>query len=292
MSLASVNFTLRDGTPLPDARVQHSWPGFSVESVNINQARAFDYDWQGDSHYLAVHDILLRDGEAAVGDEPSAHQIDLRDRMTFVPQQARVKGWSDLNDNGGSYTAIFFNPALAENECEVPLLGASTKPILYFEDENLCHTMRRLETVVSCSSEPDPLAAETLGLLAILQLYPLTAGTVKMRAGYLSLSQQRDIAEFIDTRIASTISLSDLASVTGLSRYHFARSFSRTYGRAPHRYLLLRRVSLAASFLAAGNLSVAEIAQRVGFSSTSRLSTAFGRIMGMAPRNFRKAVRP
>lgn len=291
MSLESVDFRLRDGTPLLDARVQNSWPGFSVECVQLNQARAFDYDWEGDSHYLAVHDILLRDGEAAIGDGQTQHRTDLRNLMTFVPRQARVSGWSELNNNTASYTAIFFNPALAENECEQPLLGASTRPLLYFEDARLCHTMRRLEKVVSACADPDPVATETLGLLAILQLFPIMGGAIRKRAGYLSLSQQRDIAEFIDSGIASAISLSDMAAVAGLSRYHFARSFTRTFGRAPHRYLLLRRISTAASFLSSGNMSVSEIAQRVGFSSTARLSIAFGKIMGVSPRTFRRAVR-
>ena len=291
MSKAGVHLRFRDETRQPDACVRHEWPGFSVECVRINHARAFDYDWHGHSHYLAVHDISLRDGEVAVNDDEIANRANLRDLLTFVPQKARVTGWSDLNGDNHSYAAIFFDPALAESECEQPLVSDAARPMLYFEDPKLCQTMRRIEAIMSTGAEPEPVAAETLGLLAVLQLYPLLGGAFRNRAGHLTLAQQRNVTEFVESRIASAISLSEMAAVAGLSRYHFARSFSRTYGRAPHRYLLLRRISLAASFLGTTDLPVSEIAQRVGFSSPARLSTAFGRTMGQSPTTFRRAIR-
>ncbi len=291
MSSVGVQLNFRDETRLPQSCVRHGWPGFSVECVRINHASAFDYDWHGYSHYLAVHDITLRDGEVAVGDDEIANCASLRDRLTFVPANARVSGWSDLDGDNNSYAAVFFDPGLAEAECEHPLLRAAARPLLYFEEPQLCQTMRRLEALVTGNADPEPVAAETLGLLAILQLYPLLGGAFRQRAGHLTLSQQRNVTELVEARIASAISLSEMAAVAGLSRYHFARSFSRTYGRAPHRYLLLRRISLAASFLANSTLPVSEIALRAGFSSPARLSTAFGRIMGTSPRTFRQLVR-
>ena len=121
-------------------------------------------------------------------------------------------------------------------------------------------------------------------------MYPWLGGAFKHATGQLTLVQQRQLADFVEANIASSISLSELAGVAGLSRYHFARSFSRTYGRPPHQYLLLRRISLATSLLATTSLPVADIALLVGFSSPARLSIAFRRIVGRSPIEFRQSV--
>ena len=291
MPTDGVNLNFRDQGPQPDTCVRQSWVGFSVECVRIGQARAFDYEWEGPSRYLAVHDILLRDGEVAVGGATASNCADLRDRLTFVPENARVSGWSDLLNADQGYAALFFDPGLAEAEYERPIMGASVRPLVYFEDSSLCRTLRRLEALVTASDEPEPVVAETLGLLAVLQFYPRLGGTFQPAAGQLSLIQQRALDDFVEARLGTAISLSELAKVAGLSRYHFARSFSRTYGRAPHQHLLLRRISLAASLLTSSTLPVSEIAARVGFSSPARLSIAFRRTVGCSPRAFRQAAR-
>ena len=289
--MAGVRIKFRDEPARPDSCIRRSWAGFTIESVRINQARAFDYDWQGSSHYLAVHDIVLSDGEVAVGEVERANCANLRDRLTFVPKNARVSGWSALAGDDHGYTAIFFDPDLAEAEYERPLVGLSVRPLLYFEDMRLCQTLRRLEALATSDGDAESVAAETLGLLAVLQLHPWLGCAFRPAAGHLTLAQQRQLTEFIDAKIASSISLSDMAAVAGLSRYHFARSFSRTYGRAPHQHLLLRRISLAASLLAGSSLPIGEIAHRAGFSSPARLSIAFRRIIGRSPTAFRQAVR-
>lgn len=290
MPTASVNLSFRDQTSRPDGSVRFSWAGFSLECVRIGHARAFDYDWEGPYHYLAVHDILMRDGELSVDGNTAAHCTDLRKRLTFVPQNARVSGWSELSGGDQGYAALFFDPGLMEAECERPILGTAVRPLVYFENAVLCRTLRRLEALVAGEGEPEPVTAETLCLLAVLQLYPALGGSFQQDAGHLSLRQQHAITDFIEARLGSAISLSELADIAGLSRYHFARSFSRTYGRAPHQYVLLRRISLAAGLLTGSTLPISEIAIRAGFTSPARLSIAFRRMVGCSPRDFRQAA--
>lgn len=287
----SVQLTFRGATPRPDIAVRHNWPGFSAESVRIQERRAFDYDWVGDRHYLAVHDIMLRDGEVAVDELGKVQRADLRDTLTFVPCRARVAGWSDLAAEDLGYTAMFFDPNLAEAEHERPLLGIALRPLVYFDNAALCRALRRLEALLAENAAPDPLIAETLGLYAVLQLNPLFDVRLEPIAGQLSLFQQRRITEYVNAHLSAPVSLSDLAALTGLSRYHFARSFARTYGRPPHQYLLLRRITEAATLLTDSKLPTGEIAASVGFSSPARLSTAFRRIFGVSPREFRQSVK-
>lgn len=290
MGSMGVNLSYHDDAPRPDVCVRRIWAGFTVECVRIRGAPSLDYAWQGHTHYLAVHDITLADGEVSIGSEVSANCSDLRDRLTFVPAGLRVYGWSKLVGPDHGYTALFFDPDLAEAEFERPLLSIGLRPLLYFENAQLSQTLRRVYRLVSVEEEDDPLMAETLGLLAVLQLYPSLGLSNEPAKGQLSIVQQQRIRDFVEAHLDTGIALTDLARTAGLSRFHFARSFSRTYGRSPHQYVLMRRIGLAASFLASSNLPIADIAKRVGFSSQARLSTAFRRMTGRTPSLFRQSV--
>jgi AraC-like DNA-binding protein len=77
-----------------------------------------------------------------------------------------------------------------------------------------------------------------------------------------------------------------LAAAAALSRSAFFDRFTRMVGIAPMEYLLRWRMQLAKALLRDGGLSIAAVAERVGYASTSTFSTAFRRHMGQAPRQF------
>lgn len=291
MQSTGLQLSFQDAPPRPDDYIRRNWNGFSVECVRLRSPRSLEYTWQGDAHYLALHDIVLADGEIAIETDVSANCTDLRDRLTFVPRQTRVSGWSELAGHDHGYTAVYFAADLAETEVERPLLGAASRPLLYFEDAQLTQTIRRVARLVSAPEDHDPLAAESFGLLAVLQLYPLLGSSIEPAKGQLSPAQQRRITDFVQSHLDRSITLSDLAAICEHSRFHFARSFSRTYGLPPHQYVLRRRIGLAATLLATSDMPVSEIGARVGFSSPARLSTAFRRLIGRSPQAFRQATR-
>lgn len=95
------------------------------------------------------------------------------------------------------------------------------------------------------------------------------------------------IKDHIDTNIDSTLSITELAQLTGLSISHFARCFRRSVGVPPHSYVKQRRVARAREMLAATNLSVAEIALTLGFSDQSHFTRRFREVMGVPPGAYR-----
>lgn len=80
--------------------------------------------------------------------------------------------------------------------------------------------------------------------------------------------------------------VSELADVASLSRSAFFDRFTRTVGVAPMEYLLSWRVELAKDFLRREQLPVAEVAERVGYSSSSTFSVAFSRHVGQSPSRY------
>ncbi|MGT2488883.1 cupin domain-containing protein [Methylobacterium oryzae CBMB20] len=77
--------------------------------------------------------------------------------------------------------------------------------------------------------------------------------------------------------------VADLAREAGLSRSTFFERFRRAVGVTPMAYLLAWRMALAKDLLGRESVGMAEVAERVGYSSASTFSVAFARHVGRPP---------
>jgi AraC-like DNA-binding protein/mannose-6-phosphate isomerase-like protein (cupin superfamily) len=91
----------------------------------------------------------------------------------------------------------------------------------------------------------------------------------------------------LDTRSSEAWSLDSLAKHVGLSRTALAVKFREAIGQSPMRYLTTVRLNRAAAYLAAGRLTVHEVAHRTGYQNEATLSKAFKREFGLAPGAYR-----
>jgi len=78
----------------------------------------------------------------------------------------------------------------------------------------------------------------------------------------------------------------ELAKQAALSRSAFFERFSRAVGVAPMEYLLTWRMAVAKNLLRHKENAIAEIAERVGYSSASTFSVAFTRHVGVPPARY------
>ena len=109
------------------------------------------------------------------------------------------------------------------------------------------------------------------------------------------VSRPRDLLrakDLADLRYFEPLGVEDLARAAGFSRAHFSREFRRTFGEAPHSYLLTRRLERAAALLRETDSSVAEICFSVGLQSVGSFTTSFTRVYGMSPTAYRAALPP
>jgi AraC-like DNA-binding protein len=80
--------------------------------------------------------------------------------------------------------------------------------------------------------------------------------------------------------------VAQLAKEAALSRSAFFERFGRAVGVAPMAYLLAWRMAMAKKLLRQNEGGIAEVAQRVGYSSASAFSVAFSRHVGMPPTRY------
>lgn len=89
-------------------------------------------------------------------------------------------------------------------------------------------------------------------------------------------------------RPAERFTVERLATIAGMSRSKFAVRFAETLGRTPMTLLRDIRLRNAQELLATTDLSIAEIAGKVGFSSRSNFSYLFRKAVGVDPTRFRE----
>ena len=98
--------------------------------------------------------------------------------------------------------------------------------------------------------------------------------------------------DLVDSRYAEDITVNDLADAAGLSRAHFSRMFTRTFGESPRAYLQTRRLERAAALLRYTDRSVADICAMVGLTSVGSFTTSFARAYGSTPAAYRASMPP
>ncbi|MCX7714228.1 MAG: AraC family transcriptional regulator [Clostridia bacterium] len=93
---------------------------------------------------------------------------------------------------------------------------------------------------------------------------------------------------FIYKHYKENISLDEISDAAHMSKYYFCRKFHEVTGTTAFEYLNGIRLSKAHNLLINTNITIDEIASRVGFVSTVNLTRAFKKVYGIAPRDFRK----
>jgi AraC family transcriptional regulator len=134
------------------------------------------------------------------------------------------------------------------------------------------------------------LEADSLGmaLATLLARAARAAPAPWMTKGGLAPKELKLLTEYMKSHITSDLSLAELAALVSRSPYHFARAFKASMGVPPHRYVMTLRVDLAKELLAAGPLSIAQIAHACGFASSQHMATTFRRLVGTTPTAYKR----
>ena len=244
-------------------------------------------------HYLALHDIQMRDGETTL-EGSTQHLRDLRGLMTYVPPGSRVSGWSSYKESPNGYLAVIFDPSVICSEMGERSVSRDPRPMLYFENPSLRATLSKIASILNRDSPVDGVYAETLTLLAVLELERIQRDGAQILppvTGRLTPAQQRAVQDFIAENLHLNLSLSNLAEVTGLSRFHFARAFKQTFGIAPHQFVVRQRIDRAKLSLAKTDTPIIAISESIGFRSASHFAQAFNKATGDTPAQFRRRNR-
>jgi AraC-like DNA-binding protein len=134
------------------------------------------------------------------------------------------------------------------------------------------------------AADPEAALIELLGALSQHAGERAPRGRSGARADVLR------VRRLLESHVAATHSLSELAAVAGVHPVTLVRLFRAEFGLPPRAFLLERRVELAQTLLASG-VPLAEASARCGFFDQSHFQRHFKRVTGLTPREFSRLER-
>ncbi|WP_158259789.1 AraC family transcriptional regulator [Phyllobacterium phragmitis] len=110
----------------------------------------------------------------------------------------------------------------------------------------------------------------------------------KKETGGLSYQASRRIEAYLRENFCSKISIAEMAAQVGISPGHFLTSFRESFGQTPHQYLLALRLNEAEKHLRESDIPLSSIAEMIGFSSQSHMTTALKKNKSATPGEIRR----
>jgi AraC family transcriptional regulator len=224
-------------------------------------------------------------------DERSEWKCDLlRDHFVFRPPDTTLRS----NLTAGRYIQVLQSRDVYEHFVSEMVRGG----VVHFSPRyNLSDPLiSQLVSTIASEIEGgflDHILADALNTALAVQMVRLyddpTAITLTPSNG-LSLERLKRVYDYIEAHLDDRLTLTDLASIACLSPYHFSRSFKRSVGIGPTRYVLQRRLERAKTLMRRTNQPLASIAQEAGFADQSHLISVFRRETGVTPGHFRAAL--
>jgi AraC-like DNA-binding protein len=266
------------------------WSGMCVEQMSADGPVLVP------ESFLRRHLVTVAKSVSTVRwqDGPTAELLGDSEAVCVFPA---LRPFQASSETAVSCTLLEFEPRLIDEAAR--RIGAAAPLELragLTEDTELFVTLAR--ALVDLSSRDDPasaMLAESLGATFAMHLVQTcsTGGAAQPEPrSSLAPAKIRLVEEFVDANLHTSISLTSLANLVGMSIFHFARCFRQSVGEAPHRYLTRRRIERARQLLANPTLGVADVALRCGFSNQSHFSETFRRNVGSSPREYRVGLIP
>lgn len=270
----------------PGLRVEYAWlPPFAGHAVTTPQRLEVVFSaHSGVALELAgrVHDVAVQPGGMyVVGAEPTTllKVGEYSDTLEMYPDLALLNAAAEREN-------------IARFALQPTLQG---QPAVTFRRDpavlGVAHLLRR-----ACMGRLtlSDIEASSLAHLLMQRLLTMQCGVLpsaaKARASRLDARLTAGVADYVEEHLADCITLDELAAMAHLSPYHFARSFKRSTGLAPHQYVLARRIEWAKQQIMTSQSSVQEIAWSIGFENLSHFRRSFAAQLGVLPGALRQVT--
>lgn len=125
----------------------------------------------------------------------------------------------------------------------------------------------------------------------LIQRYARIADPARIKVGGLAPWRQRRAEGMLLSGLVCGVRLDEVARECHMSVSQFGRTFKKTTGLTPHRWLVQQRLERAKDLLLRSPQALAEIALDCGFSEQSHFTRTFTRLIGTSPGEWRRQRR-
>lgn len=103
-----------------------------------------------------------------------------------------------------------------------------------------------------------------------------------------STSSLAPLLEWMRAHLNADVSLESMAHRAAMSTRTLSRRFREQTGTTPLQWLLTERIRRAQQLLESSDMSIEQIATKVGFENATNLRQRFARVVGTSPRSYRR----
>lgn len=240
---------------------RHSHESYALGVVEQGAMRF----WHRGAEHVAADGELIAINPGEVHDGRTASQAGCRYRMLYVECSAIDQVFGEESGRTRALKSpVLRNRRLASLACRVH---------------------RGLESPRADALEQHARLAQLLfQLFGTYGLPPLSAQDIGNTTRVVALAK-----DYMAAHLDEPVLLRDLASMAGLSPFHFLRCFKRATGMPPHAYLTQLRLQRARALLRATE-PPAQVAAALGFADQSHLTRRFKAAFGVTPSQYQAAT--
>jgi len=270
---------------MPRKAVHHFWRSSALPFVESRCANDSAACYAPHSHLTLSLGAV--DGGQSVFSRDGQRQRLSRGDVVLIPA-GEVHSCNPENDGRWSYQMLYLDATWVSNI--VGEMGALDAVVLNRLPDNVApryvHArLTRLNKRLFASLPDEDKEA------ALLRFVGDLFGPALLREGQRKpkpdSARLRAVQAMIEARCTESLSLDELASEAGISRYHFVRAFSRAVGMTPHAWQLDMRIQRARGLLDQG-MSLADAALQLGFADQSHFQRAFKQRVAATPGEYQR----
>lgn len=263
------------------------------------KVQVLDYRWRANDRILDRNDVFL------LRYRPSPFKLSvaaqLRDgaiqdfgRVMFFPAHVEVETTPAKIDERTRNVTCTFTAAWLERTWPERRDWSSKDLARCYDMRNIRieSAMRQLGVEIDSPGFASELLVDSLTQIIAVELarhFEQASNSQRVRTceGKLSSRELGQVYEIIDCAESAAPTAEDLARECGISSAHLRRAFKRTTGMTLHNYVAGVRLDKAQTLLSQTELTLKEIAYRLGFSSPATFSSTFKKATGETPIGYR-----
>lgn len=204
-----------------------------------------------------------------------------KDMVYFLPEGQNHNYYSDSEN---PFTKIFMN--ISGEFCQhlAYVYGLSGKP--FFDGKGLKPVFEKISDVIHSDLSDNEMQAALQGIfMEIISKLSLTLIENQYSDEALKLKN------YLDSNTHRLITMKELSKIIFRSPDYCQKLFSREFNITPYAYQLERKMQTARSLLTDTNISIGEIAEKLGYTDIHYFSNLFQKKCGCRPTDYRKSRR-
>ena len=248
-------------------------PGQAYPAGHHPEDRAFS--WERGRVINALQLVVISQGRGEIEWRLGHHALKSGDAFILLPGV-----WHRYRpDPKFGWTEEWFEVRGAAVDSWVAAGLLDLPPVSIRGNKDFYGQLRRMQRV--CAS-PSPGARAIAAGIAMTLLATIVAGQESDRDSLAPLIQQAQ------GLLIQNVSVPTVAKTLGISYITFYRQFKKALGLSPREYIHQIRISRAENFLTSTDLTIKEIAARLGYYSVSHFSQEFKKAKSKPPAVWRK----